>query len=740
MPSPNTDSVEEVQSQPASGATTPGPSTNAEDGTKTSAGRGVDASAELDSGVDRNKVVEESGGTYTEPEPPSPPDVASRRRWKRSRPLTRPVGSKVRPRKLRRNLALVENDEPKTHGTIYSKLYLLYRKAVALLETVERVSTDRRGFPKANLYTVSYVDNPAFIKREIYVPDETIASIAGVSERFSQSENVWFMGALHGDCRVHVMPSSESLGVDRKVVLIGLWAPVKRIIKHMMMIKKRQEQGDPLLDIQKPPVPIFPSRLALAQREQTEGSRDFTIVRGVWTLNPRPQVHIDALIDGPHEISSVRQFTEHVEQLTKAKPTSGHSTRHSVRVAEAFRDLFLHRNTQHLVSTAAFNVAISYLLQHNLRDTVRALFNRAGHVATVESFNILLKHVAKFQDIESFCSVLAVMAKVRVASNIRTWLALLNALVFQAQRADLVKLLEQKGYLEDPYVLRSVLQSMVQGLFKEHLRLGRSSSDFFHQVVLVSGSNWFPPSLTRQMFAVTAKLKNVDAMQELLKLCKENQVQLGSAVAYEIIKLFPRDTYSAVSYAIQCLDFHNAELDKPTYERLFANAFQNKHYNVCRVLWRYACMNESTTEPMRDAMIFLLMQNIASNPKSEQEKLWWTSAGKVIAGLCLHLQEYPLKQELLKNLPFQFHEYPLSAFTNPVMVEGKEREDQNQAARAIIQHDYEVGPWFRPTYSIAHMLEAALQLDMEFGSAPRPTKWLIQNAIHIPFELDLSKR
>ncbi|RDW86440.1 uncharacterized protein DSM5745_03082 [Aspergillus mulundensis] len=741
IPSSNTGPGENVQSQPESDTTAPGPPTNAENRTKTRAARKVDEGAKLNSEADRNlKLVDEFWDKYAEEKLSSPPYVSSRRRLDRSRALVRHVVHKVRPgRKMQRNIDLVSQGKTLNSHTLNSKLYPLYRKAVLLLETVEHRSRGRTGFPKSNLYTVSYVNNPALQRREIYVPDETIAFLAGVSIKFSQSENVWFMG-LHGDCRVHVLPTSESLGVNRKVVLIGFPRAVTSAMKSIMTVKERQEKGDPLVDIQKPPVPIFPSRLSLAKEGPTEGSWSLTKIRGVWAHDPRPSVALDALIDSPHKISTVRQFMEHVEQLTRSEPTPGHSTPHRTRVAGALRYLFLDRNMQHLISTTAVNVAISYLLKQKYRDIVRALFNRVGHVATIETFNILLKSVAKTQNIESFCSILAVMARLRVAPDIRTWLALLDSLILPTQKAYLVKLMERRGYLKDPYILRSVLQFMVKDLFKEHLRAGGSVNDFFQRTVMVSGSNWFPPSLTKQMFAVTANLGNVRAMRKLLKLCKGSQVPLDSTVAYEIINLFPNDTYSAVYYVLQCLDSSSPDLDSLTYERLFVNAFHNKHYNICRVLWRYACMNESTTKPMRDTMTFLLMQNKATESMSEQEKLWWTSAGKVIAGVCLHRPEYPLKQDLLKSIPSEFHDSPLSAFVNRATLEGKEREDQRRAARAIIKHDYEVGPWFRPILSIGPMLEAALQLDTDWGSVPRPTNWLIQNAIYIRFSLSLSRR
>ncbi|KAL6236878.1 hypothetical protein BDW75DRAFT_205531 [Aspergillus navahoensis] len=686
---------------------------------------GADTESESSEGL-KLKFIRDFWEKYAERKLPAPPWIAARMRMHRSRALVRPLKRSVGPgRKIRRN-----SRDMRKHGSS------LYTKTVQLLESAEKRVANQSGFAKPNFYSASLVDNPDVQSREILIPDETVAFFAGVLEKFSQSENIWFM-RLHGGCRVHILPANGSSGPDRKVVISGSPRAVEVTINRILMVKKRQERGDPLVDIQKPPLPIFPSRLALGKNGRAVAS--INPVRGVWGYVSRPGTDLDNLMASWPSLSTVRQFAEYVEQLTKSQRTPGHRTPHRQRVAMALRDLFFHADKEHLVSTTALNTAVSYLLKQHYRDYVRGILNRAGHVATTETFNIILKSVARNQNIVSFRTVVVVMRRLRIAPDVRTWLAFLDSLVSPLKKAHLVKLLEQKGYLQDRPIIRSVLQVMVKDLFKAHLRDGRTVREFFYKTIMVAGSNWFPPSLIKQMFSVTVQLRNVHAMQQLLKVCKENQLQLPSAVAYEIIHLFPRDTFSAVHYVLQCLDSPNAELDKETYEQLFVNAFQNKHFNLCRVLWRYACMNESTTKPMRSTMSFLLTQNKASNRFSEQDQRWWTSAGKVIAGVCLHLPKYPLKDDLLRVIPQEFRDSPLSAFVNSGKVEGKERARQRTAAKAIVRHDYQIGAWYRPKYSVTHMLEAALALDKEWGSVPRPTNWYLQNALDIPIELDLNK-
>ncbi|CBF76322.1 hypothetical protein AN4994.2 [Aspergillus nidulans FGSC A4] len=690
--------------------------------------RKVDGGTGSESDADSKlKFIRDFWEKYAERKLPAPSWIAARNGMHKSRALVRPLRRSVGPgRKIRRNAR-----DPRRHGSS------LYHKTVRLLESAEKRATDKSGFARPNFYSASLVDNPDVQSKEILIPDETVAFFAGVLEKFSQSENIWFM-RLHGGCRVHILPTTESSGQDRKVVISGSPRAVEVTIQRIMVVKKRQERGDPLVDIQKPPLPILRSHLALGENGRTVTSMN--AVRGVWGYVSRPGADFDTLVASWPSLTTVRQFAEHVEQLTKSERSPGHHTPHRQRVAMALRDLFSHADKEHLISTLALNTAVTYLLKQHYRDFVRGILNRAGHVATTETFNIILKSVARNQNIVSFRTVVVVMRRLRIAPDARTWLAFLDSLVSPLNKAHLVRVLERKGYLQDRSIVRTLLQVMVKDLFKAHLRDGRTVREFFYKTIMVAGSNWFPPSLIKQMFTVTVQLRNVHAMQELLKVCKENQLQLPSAVAYEVIHLFPQDTFSAVHYVLQCLDSPHAELDKETYEQLFVNAFQNKHFNICRVLWRYACMNESTTKPMRSTLNFLLTQNKASNRFSEWDQRWWTTAGKVIAGVCLHLPKYPLKDDLLRVIPPEFHDSPLSAFVNSGTVEGKERARQRTAAKAIVRHDYQIGAWYRPKYSVTHMLEAALALDKEWGSVPRPANWFLQNALDIPIELDLRKR
>ncbi|KAL4778380.1 hypothetical protein BJX76DRAFT_144952 [Aspergillus varians] len=601
----------------------------------------------------------------------------------------------------------------------------LYNGIRPLLELAEERAKNAR-FRRPSFFTER---DPQ--RREILVPDETVAALAGVSEKFSPSENIWFVWLRHG-CRVHVLPPVESDGPNRKVVLWGPPRALELVANHFLKTQEQQDRGDPLVEVRKPPVPVIPSRLAL-ERSGTHTP----LIRSVWNHRSSSQLPTGGSLlgTGSESISTVRGFMEYVEALTTSGPPAVSSgLPHPTRVAKALWELFCNEDKQHMMSTMALNTAISFLLRHNFLHCVPDLFDRAGHVATTQTFNILLKSVAQRQNLPFFCRVLRMMGRARTRPDVYTWLAYLECLVSPAAKTALIKVIAKKGYLQDPYVMRSVFRLMANELFTNHLKHGGSVDEFFNTIANTDGLNWFPPSLIRKMIVVTVQLGNVSATKRLLEICKENNLLLSSEMIHEMIRLFPNDTFTTVDYTVRCLENPKAKLSQKVYERLYLNARRNMHYNICRVLWIYACMDGLVSRSMRDDLILLIHRNLVPEGIKEREKLWWTCAGKVIVGVDLHLPNYPLKDDLLTSIPPEFHDNPVASLFSPRPLEKEELKKQRDATRAIVKHDIEIGSWYRPTYPLAHMLEAAAELDREWGDVPRPAKWLMQHAIQVPVE------
>ncbi|KAL2854347.1 hypothetical protein BJY01DRAFT_231930 [Aspergillus pseudoustus] len=611
---------------------------------------------------------------------------------------------------------------PEEHVSLYQQL----KKMMLTAERRARFRTSRVTSPDAK---------HELHRRQILVPEETIALLCGPSWASTGSEsineNIWYV-RLHNGCRVHVFPAVESVGQNRKVILTGSEWVTSLVESRIKQTQELQEIGDALIDIQKPPVPIFPSLRALDR-----DGLSAPLVRGVWNTSSVSQpstTTLDLVTNDSKNISTVRAFVEQVDELTSSLSTPN-NRRHIKKVATSLHQLFLGTKTRHLASTAALNKAISFLLRHGYPPYAQSLILRGEHVITIDTLNIFLKAAAKDQNIPLFFQVMRILIRLQIPPNPDTLVAYLSCLNRPASRTKMVKLMEEKGYLQDPTVMRQVMQLTVFDVFTEHLKEGKSVDAFINKIIRALGRPYLAAPLINRMFHITLSLKNLLAMQQLLRLCKINGVPLNSATLFHLIRFFKHDTFFALDYALDCLENPKSKLDKKTYEALFSNAFANRHYNICRVLWWYACIDGMVTKGMELKLAELLAQNTPKEGHTQQENLWRNSAGTVILGIGLRSHHFPLKQSLLKDIPAEFHDNPVASLMSGSVLQGEEHAAQRRAARAIIKHDMEFGSWYRPKLPLANMLEAAAELDRQWKDVPRTRNWPMQNAIQVPVEL-----
>ncbi|KAL5338649.1 hypothetical protein BJX70DRAFT_398399 [Aspergillus crustosus] len=591
-----------------------------------------------------------------------------------------------------------------------------------LLERAERQGEARGASPMA------WSANPSdMVQREVLVPDETIAALAGVSETYSEHENIFFV-RLYNGCRLQVLSASKSEGHLRKIIIWGSDQATKTVEKRIKRTQELQDTGDPLLDIQKPPIPVFPSQQALARR-----GIPTPLVRGVWVSKSRgqPPASLDAIFDQLESVSTIREFLEKTQELAKIRDKLPKD------VFYVLWRLFTNEGQQHLVSTAALNTAISYLLGRGRLEDAGRLLSRAAHVATVDTCNIYLSKLAQRQQLIQFGHVLKRMILQRIQPNVDTWIAFLDCLISSSSKAKVIDLMKKKGYLDNPYAARRVLYSTIQEVFLAHLKQGKSVDEFLERISMSTGKlNWFTGPLIKHMFIVTVQLEDVTATDRLLKFCKENRLFFTSQAVGPLISLHKHNTFAALDYVFQCLDA-DTSLPWEIYEQLFFHAYRGQHYNICRVLWRYACMQRRTTDPIRNKVLFHLSQNTAPSKQtlSPEQICWHICVSKVIVGVDLHLPDYPAKDDFLRNIPKEFHDTPVGCLIKPGHINGRERDEQRIAARAILRRDVEIGSWYRPLYPLTHMLEAAAELDAQWQGTPRTTQWLVQNAIEVPVTL-----
>lgn len=574
-------------------------------------------------------------------------------------------------------------------------------------------------------------------RKVIHIPEETVALLAGACDMV---ENIWYM-SVHNGCQVRVLDAMESEGPYRKVVLLGSERAIELAAESILREQDRQAKGDPLVSLRKPLVPMIPSVSAMQRK-----NLPVPLIRGVWNeywLTERDlMLEPLAVNDIPEPaVFSVKGFVEYVEDLVNSNVPrhlqkqlySDGETTHRTRVRDVLVRLFRKETNQQFISSIAVNMALSYLCRHEFLDSARQVFTKGEAVVTVETFNILLRHAAKRQDLHAFQYILFSMSAFDIRPNGKTWIALLECVVSPAVKAKILQSMEDRGYLEDANIVRAAVQLTIEHMFSAHLNDGRNAGEFIESMNAKYGSNWLSTPTINIMLSVAVRNKNFWALEKIVEYCNQHQLAVDSSTFNLILQFFRKDIYRALWFIFRYTDRLRYPFDADAYERLFLTAFKNRSYNICRVLWRYACMEGAVSYKMRRAVTSSLTGNTLDKKRNPIEDLWRLSAGKVIVGLELHQSEVPFPQDIRELVPKGFQDNPI-AYLVGYKASDRGRNKQLAVASALLNRDIEEGPRYKPSEPLEYMLEAASVLDTEWKNTPRPTHWMIQNAIHVPIK------
>lgn len=600
---------------------------------------------------------------------------------------------------------------------------------------------DKAWFDTKDILDELYHDNRRNVKKvstnkkEIYIPEETIALFSGVT-RFTVKENIWYI-PLHNGCRVHILPTSQNKGLLRRVILSATDHTMGQVEAHFTRARSLQEMGDPLVDIHKPPIPMCLSRDAM-HRSQLP----VPLIRGLWHFGESSDgsSSLDEILLPRPVIATVKEFNEHVEDLTSSKPPTldekamaQSKLPHIVRIKQQLKALFLHESNHNYISTAALNIALDFLCRHEFLDTARDLCSQTEHLATTDTYNILLRAAARRQDVVVFRHFLRTMPRLNIRPNSETWLALLSALVVPSEKAQLIEHMVQHGHMSNLSTIHSVLQETIQDSLFVHLDGGKDIDSFIDLMTTTWGANWFSSSLIGQMFSVVARSKDFGSVDRLMEICIENSLPVGSASLTHIVQALGANVHLALKYTLRFFEIPSFDVSAQNWEDLFLVAFRNGYYNLCLVLWRYSCMKKSVTYKMKQAVLTSLCRNACYGQSNTLDKnLWGSDAGKVIVGIGLQTESYALPDSILTEIPSEFRHNPV-LYLIGYQPRGEKRNLQVRLANALVQRDILLGATrYLPQHPSPIMLDAASILDKEWRGVPRPLSWKMQNAIDVP--------
>ncbi|KAJ9268501.1 hypothetical protein DTO212C5_5463 [Paecilomyces variotii] len=574
----------------------------------------------------------------------------------------------------------------------------------------------------------------------LHLPEETVALMGGM---LRMEENIWHV-PIHNGCQIRVLDPAESEGLHRKVIITGTKRVIELVESGILKAQIRQERGDPLVEVQKPLVPIVPSVEAMRRRGLT-----VPLIRGVWVRGvDRTRAKQDALepvradeIPKPSPFT-VKKFAEYVEDIVTSvdlQPLQKDAydnaeVSHVEMVEKMLVALFYDEANQKFISTGAANMALEYLCKHEFLSSARRVLAKCESVATPDTYNILLQSAADRQDLNVFHYILHSMARLHVQPNDKTWIAFLRCIVSPNIKAKVMHHMESKGLLARSETLRSALQLTVHDSLVMHLERGGKVSEFIEMLNQYYGPKWQSALIINQMFRQLLAKKDTSTMLQLAEICEAQRLPVDGMTLRLMITFFSSDIQKALWFLFRYTNPYRHRINPKAVEKLFLIAFKDRSLNVCRVLWRYACTKGSVSRKMKDAVVKSAVRNQIKEDGNPITNMWEFNSGKVIVGLELGQEhEIGLPGEIMGLVPSGFEDSPAASLVGYRPTES-DRQRQKDLALALVKRDMEAGPMYRFAEPLSYLLEAAAVLDDQWNHTPRPLSWFLQNAIRVPIE------
>jgi len=445
---------------------------------------------------------------------------------------------------------------------------------------------------------------------------------------------------------------------------------------------------------------------------------------------------------------NVRSFADVVETLTTMRIPhqlqrelyEGTDT-HNRTVAQVLESLFSDPRSEPFISTRALNYALQFTGKHTeIGDTSTFVFEKVRSIGLsiqVDTFNILIEESLRQNNLEYYRSLVASMQRMGVVPNGMTWVALLRVTKSLAGRRAILQHIRTR-WRKDPAIWKQVAIEFVSTDFARLVRLEKSFDYFLNLMDHTFPSSWLSARCINRMLNVCAKKKLWDVVPRILDLAERRGGHFNTSTQTFLLKIFQKR--GSLRDSIDLLESHFAKTigrdNAFAIPIVFMTAWNNRFYNVCRVLWRYAAVHGNITSTMqRIVALSLIRNNDESNDSASH--LWRITAGKMIVGTDLDMSDLAPQYEHLNR----------EALTDPMKVLARwtpddgSRQEQLSLAYTVMQRDLTAYKHFWPFWpqQLFDLLRRAYKIDCGWMHEKKVRKysdleWMMESAIDVPLQ------
>ena len=443
-------------------------------------------------------------------------------------------------------------------------------------------------------------------------------------------------------------------------------------------------------------------------------------------------------------------FAAFVTKITRLRPRSrdrrhNRYARHlSVEVIDAcLMSLFQDPNMHEYLTVDAFNSALTFysIHKHHGIHRVREMYNLMEKLkmdTDPRTFVIMFKAAAGQHDLAFLSYLLFVMVRKGVRPTRKVWLTLLETVQAKIARLHIIRILRERGLLEDVAIARAVVGLTVPPEVPNHIRSKQNVGSFLHLIDTQYGHEWHTTETGNRM---TWELCNEGLFSDALRVWYLLQARGCLPDAYTLT-IFLRhskavfDIGTSIEIIRHFWRLYAVGPDATGHELLFRHAWTMRSYNCCKAVWFHACLEKLSHSKIDSMLIYSLTKREEAVPvlrqgfESNAEELynpsdaWFKGAGKLV------IESDPdVYQALVQQIE------NLGATRVPTELMPWEGRWDREVARQSIQNkeDTLAGKQLRDEF--ADILLKAYDVDGVWrrkGHWMRPTRWKVENAISLP--------
>ena len=434
-------------------------------------------------------------------------------------------------------------------------------------------------------------------------------------------------------------------------------------------------------------------------------------------------------------------FANHVKDLVKCQMTRlvdrhlyGSETQHQLAVQDALMALFRDEALRPHITSSSIKTALRFFYRHNLISSARFLCNLVEELEIpwdIDMFNLMLRGAAGRKDLHSFTYILLLMKRKGVAPDPRTWTALLQVLRSKSAQLYVLEAGLRFGIFDDPGDARDAVRHIIEVELLEHIHTKEELSVFTNRLDRLYGREWMSVSTGNKMCHILGEAGLLPQAVDALRFITQRGWRPNNVTLQTFLSHCRRLREPVPALAIlRLFEFAYSILPgQAEYDALFMLAWKARYMNLCRVVWRVACLKAAVSYRMQNLVLRSLFRNTPEHPQSLTQH-WTKIAGKVIVGI-------DSDSLITTGKPAEDPDSAHSILNDSLTwsTPGPERERSKQLVSSLLDRDMQAMLHFQLRHNFLDLFAKALEMDQEWKSGDvlrkRSGEWMLQHAITV---------